>query len=83
MLTEIYVKDWLAKVFYFSLKKTGNREDAEELAADISLTVLSLSRETRRPNTSRHGSGQSRREDSPDGAQKGTPSARTLYTVTT
>ena len=40
MLTEIYVKDWLAKVFYFSLKKTGNREDAEELAADISLAVL-------------------------------------------
>lgn len=40
MLTELYVKDWLAKVFYFSLKKTGNREDAEELAADISLAVL-------------------------------------------
>ena len=40
MLTEIYVKDWLAKVFYFIRKKTGNREDAEELAADISLAVL-------------------------------------------
>ena len=38
--TELYVRDYLAKVFYFSLKKTGNREDAEELAADISLSVL-------------------------------------------
>lgn len=40
MLTEVYVKDYLAKIFYFSLKKTENREDAEELAADISLAVL-------------------------------------------
>ena len=40
MLTELYVKDYLAKVFYFSLKKNGNREDTEELAADISLAVL-------------------------------------------
>ena len=65
MLTELYVKDWLAKVFYFSLKKTGNREDAEELAADISLTVLESLSGNPPPEHSRHGSGQSRREDSP------------------
>ncbi len=35
-----YISDYMEKVFYFSLKKTGTREDAEDLASDISQCVL-------------------------------------------
>ena len=37
---ELYAWEYLAKIFYFCLKKTGDRYEAEELAVDISLTVL-------------------------------------------
>lgn len=44
---ELYAREYLAKIFYYCLKKTGDRYEAEELAADISLTVLeSLSKGT-------------------------------------
>ena len=37
---ELYAESYLGSVFYYCLKKTGNHSEAEELAADISLTVL-------------------------------------------
>ena len=37
---ELYAESYLGSVFYYCLKKTGNHNEAEELAADISLTVL-------------------------------------------
>lgn len=40
-----YTENYLAKIFYYSLKKTGNENDADELASDIGYQVLlSLSR---------------------------------------
>ena len=35
-----YCEEFLEKVFYFSLRKTGNEHDAEELASEISCEVL-------------------------------------------
>ena len=44
---ERFARDYMGPVFYFSLKKTGSREEAEELTSDIALTVLtSLKRGT-------------------------------------
>lgn len=40
-LKNVYVNDYLEKLFYFCLKKTGNANEAEDLASDISLCVLS------------------------------------------
>lgn len=40
MDAETYCEQFLEKVFYFSLRKTGNEHDAEELAGEISLEVL-------------------------------------------
>ena len=40
-LRDLYVSDYLEKLFYFCLKKTGNAHEAEDLASDISLDVLS------------------------------------------
>ena len=39
-LRDLYVSDYLEKLFYFCLKKTGNAHEAEDLASDISLNVL-------------------------------------------
>lgn len=36
-----YCKNYLEKVFYFCLRKTGNEKDAEDLAGDISLDIIS------------------------------------------
>lgn len=36
-----YCEQFLEKIFYFSLRKTGNEHDAEELASEISVEVLS------------------------------------------
>jgi RNA polymerase sigma factor (sigma-70 family) len=36
-----YCKNYLEKVFYFCLRKTGSEKDAEDLAGDISLDILS------------------------------------------
>ena len=33
--TELFARDYLGKLFYFCLKKTGDRSEAEELAGDI------------------------------------------------
>ena len=38
--TEQYAKEYLGKIFYFCLKKTGNEQHAEELASDISYEIL-------------------------------------------
>ena len=50
MLTELYVKDWLAKVFYFSLKKTGNREDAEDVTSEFFIKLYGLAASYRSGN---------------------------------
>jgi len=36
-----YAENYMEPIFYFSLKKTGNYHEAEELTSDISLSVLS------------------------------------------
>lgn len=40
MNAETYCEHFLEKVFYFSLRKTGNEHDAEELAGEIGVEVL-------------------------------------------
>lgn len=37
---DVFAKEYLSKIFYFCLKKTGNETSAEELSSDISLEVL-------------------------------------------
>ena len=39
-LIELYTSDYMGKVFYFCLKKTGNVYDAEDLTQDISYCVF-------------------------------------------
>ncbi|MBE5779565.1 MAG: RNA polymerase sigma factor [Clostridiales bacterium] len=47
-LFHLYATEYMEKVFYFCLKKTGNPQEAEELSSDISLNVLlSLNKGTR------------------------------------
>lgn len=38
---EKFAKEYLGKVFYFCLKKTGRDDDAEELSSDIAFEVIS------------------------------------------
>ena len=35
-----YAENYMEKVFYFSLKKTGSVDEAENLASDITLNIL-------------------------------------------
>lgn len=37
---DILTKEYMQKLFYFCLKKTGNRNEAENLASDIMLNIL-------------------------------------------
>ncbi len=37
---ERYAKDYLGKIFYYSLKNTGDENEAEELSSDITISVL-------------------------------------------
>lgn len=37
---ELYAKEYLGTVFYYCLRRTGNEEEAQELASDISIAVL-------------------------------------------
>lgn len=39
-LVKNYLEDYSGKVFYFCVKKTGNSQEAEDLASDISLNIL-------------------------------------------
>ena len=39
-LSEIYCAEYLERIFYFALKKTGNEDDAGDLAGDISYEIL-------------------------------------------
>ena len=36
-LAHKYADEYMEKVFYFCLKKTGSRQEAEDLSSDISL----------------------------------------------
>lgn len=38
---ETYAEEYLGKIFYYCLKKTGNEDDAGDLASDISCEILS------------------------------------------
>lgn len=38
--TELFAENYLGSIFYYCLKKTGNREEAEELSCDIALSVV-------------------------------------------
>lgn len=48
-LIEEYTSEYMEKVFYFCIKKTGNRHEAEDLAQDISLNVLTQLRNGNKP----------------------------------
>ncbi len=37
---EVYARDYVGPMFYYCLKKTGDRNEAEELSSDIALAVL-------------------------------------------
>lgn len=37
---KVYIHEYMEKIFYFSLKKTGNETEAEDLTQDISLCIL-------------------------------------------
>ena len=39
-LIQTFVTDYVQKIYYFCLKRTGTSEDAEDLASDISLAVI-------------------------------------------
>ena len=47
--TEIFAREYFGKVFYFCLKKTGNEQDAEELASDIGYEVISSLKKGAKP----------------------------------
>ena len=51
MDANIYCEQFLEKIFYFSLRKTGNAHDAEELASEISYAVLASLRRGAQPQT--------------------------------
>ncbi len=38
--TDIYANEYLGKIFYFCLKKTGNEQEAADLSGEISLEVV-------------------------------------------
>ncbi len=40
-LVEVYLHEYMEKLFYFSLKRTGSRQEAEDLTSDISLCIVS------------------------------------------
>jgi RNA polymerase sigma factor (sigma-70 family) len=40
-LIHTYINDYMEKVFYFSLKKTSNEAEAEDLTAEISVQIVS------------------------------------------
>ncbi|MBQ4350289.1 MAG: sigma-70 family RNA polymerase sigma factor [Clostridia bacterium] len=48
-LLELYTEEYLGKIFYFALKKTGNPDDADDLASDVSLAVVAALRGGREP----------------------------------
>lgn len=39
-LAEEYARDYMGKIFYFCLRKTGDSHEAEDLASDITLQIL-------------------------------------------
>ncbi len=48
-LVHEYCRDFMEKVFYFCLRKTGSTQAAEELCSDISLAVIAALRKGVRP----------------------------------
>ncbi len=52
MDAERFAAEYLEKLFYFSLKKTGNEADADDLKADIAEAVLTALKRGTRPGNS-------------------------------
>ncbi len=50
-LTDLYINEYLGKVFYFALKRTGNRQEAEDLSSDISLCIIAELQKGRVPQS--------------------------------
>lgn len=50
-LIEEYTSEYMEKVFYFCLKKTGSRQEAEDLEQDISLNILIQLRKGNEPKS--------------------------------
>ena len=49
-LLETYCEEYLGKIFYFALKKTGNADDADDLASEVSVAVVAALRAGREPD---------------------------------
>lgn len=48
-LMHLYCHEYMAKVFYFCLKKTGTQADAEDVCSDTSLQIIAALRKGTRP----------------------------------
>jgi len=48
-LSEVYAKEYMEKVFYSCLKKTGNSHEAEDLTSDISVCIFAELKKGRMP----------------------------------
>ena len=48
-LAEEYARDYMGKIFYYCLRKTGDSHEAEDLASDITLQVLTALHEGANP----------------------------------
>ena len=55
-----FAENYTEKLFYFCLKKTGNSYEAEDLASDIILNILSALDKGTIPTSFLHGYGESR-----------------------
>lgn len=53
-LTELYTEEYLEKIFYYCLKKTGSEDNAADLAADISCAVLTALHRGTEPKSFEH-----------------------------
>ena len=53
MNAETYCEQFLEKVFYFCLRKTGDEHDAEELAGEIGVEVLAALKRGAQPQSFR------------------------------
>ena len=50
LLIQTFADDYMGKVYYFCLKKTGNAHEAEDLAGDIALNVVAALKKPTVPN---------------------------------
>lgn len=70
-----FVENYMGKLFYFCLKKTGDQTRAEDLTQDIALVILTALRKGTVPETFRRGSGRSHATAMRHGPKKSTAKA--------